>query len=271
MAGDETANFVKKWGPNPDCAAIRLWSCAVDSSRTLCDSWPLPMPNGDALELIEQIEERALRQANTFGGSQAFMLEAVNKGDRPMATDVFRVYGEALPGATGGLATEPANEAGHVAQMMRHNEAIFRSSIMGQQGLLKSAHQLLELSDRRAERAEDRSLKWLEQVAAIATQEREREVALKKEEGSAESRRLVTNKLLNLLPMVASSVVGNKPGHEATGVVIGLKSVFESLSQEQMVAILNLLSEDQRMAFLQQIKKMADPEPGTPSRGPTEH
>lgn len=276
MAGDEAEKFVARWAQDPECTAIALYSCTADGSRLLCDTYKItPAPTDEQRrDLFEQIEERALRQANTFGGSQAFVIEALNVGRRTLATDVFRVYGEALPGATGSIATEPANEGGHTAQMMRHNEALTRTFVSASQGQFKTLIAQIELSDRRAAAAEERSLKSLELISTIATQEREREVALRKVDSEIQLKNLIAGKVANLLPSVAGSIMGKQPGGKEMAAVTQIAGVLEGLSGDQMDGILKLLNPTQQIALLKTVKEMHAAGmlgEAKPDEGPTKH
>ena len=268
MGGEKTEAFVKRYGDpeqEPDVGRLTLYGVTVDGSRTPCESWRIPHEKG-LIDLLELIEERALLQANTFGGNQAFMLAAEDKQGRARASDVFRVSGEVIPGAA--ITREPANEGGGFAQMMRHCEILMHTHVMGFEKMARHSASLIESADKRATAAEARNLDWLSFVSKIVGEEREREVALKKEEMRGEVMRNIAGRVTNLLPEVAASFVKAKAPHGAAySGAIRVKGLFDSLNNDQIKGILDLLTQEQQMLLFKTMKELAAEEEAAKASG----
>lgn len=269
--GAEVENLIKN--QLAGAYSAKLFMVGLDGIRTLCLRWPGPF--GDPSELLEQVEERALRQANALGGVQSFLFEMYDNAGQPLGCEVFRLSAEAMGGDRSMLA-EPANEGGVVAQLMRQNEALLRTQalVLKEQTVswkenLRAALNMVEASHKRADFSEGKYLEGLQVISQVLTGESENAVALKKAEGNADAKRLIAGRVAGLLPMVASAFVQNGPAKSpAHATLIGAKNLFTSLTQEQIQAFLALLSPDQAAQVFQMMEAVMATEPPPPPPAP---
>ena len=228
--------------------AATLYTVGLDGVRTLCLRWPGPF--GDATELIEQVEERALRQANSLGGVHAFLIELAGQDGAVLGTEFFRVSAESF--RDGSIVSEPANEGGLLAQMMRHTEACFKTTVLGGEKNLLHAHKMLETSARRAEYAENKFLDMLSKMHDIMTGERQAQVDLVKAEARAVATKQIGSKIAMLIPELSAAFLSGAAGPKggAHAAVIRAKNLFSTIRPDQLQGILGVLEVEQQGAML---------------------
>ena len=236
--------------------AATLYTVGLEGTRTLCLRWQGPF--ADTSELIEQIEERALRQANTLGGVHNFLLELAGADGAVLGTEFFRVSAESFAG--GSIVAEPANEGGLLAQLMRHTEAVFRSNIQGNDKTLSHAHRLIETANRRAEFSEQKFLEALSTMHTIMTGERQTQVELVKAEARAAATKQIGSKIAMLIPEMSAAFLSSKAGAggPAHALALRAKSLFSTITQDQLKGILgslDLTQQGQLIALLSGLAK----------------
>lgn len=261
--GAEVATLVR----SQQAAALvaTLYTIGLQGQRTVCLAWrgPFPDPIDD---LIEQVEERALRQANALGGVHAFQLEMADAEGRVLGTEFFRVSAEPM----GSIVAEPANEGGVLAQHMRLLEACFRSQVGGSEKLLHQAIKMMERSDARAVHFEDSYLKALITVGDAIRGEREHELEIRKIEAHGKSKEIVARKIAALLPEVTAGVFNRYGGPQgaAHAAAISAKGLFESIDGEQLQAIMNALRPEQQAGLFALMKRLAKEEEARAAQEP---
>lgn len=240
-----------------ECASIALYHLALDSTRTLCARWPGPINVENQAEVLEQIEERALRQANVLGGSHAFHLEAVDAQKQILMTEVFRVSAESLPGATGMLATEPANEAGAFAQLMRHNEVLFRLSTDAWRGANYVVAEQLRRQDAQLQAFELERANMLRIERETYTERMQHERDMAKQKRNAELQDQVFKQLQAIAPEVLALIREKKVGDVEGAAAVGFKGLVETLRPDQMTKIFDALEPGQQVTLMNAIKRIA--------------
>lgn len=227
---------------------------ASDGSRMACNRWDVGRDVDDAYkETFEQIEERALRQANALGGTHAFILEWYRQceGERPRVEghEVFRVSAETAPG--GRFMSEPANEGGLVAQAMRHQETNQKHlSAMFDRAM----HHMGRTLDRISERAEKAETRYVESMGVFLesiANKQAHEVELVKAQGNAEVKAQLAGRVATLIPAMAGRVMEHF-GKE--GFQVRLRGFFETLKPEQFGGILQQLQPEQQALLLEMAK-----------------
>ena len=217
----------------------------------------------DELEVLaNDIEADSAEDAEGIGGVQKYQLMAFRVKSRlPVGRFTFRMSGSEIDEYDGDGSSEPANQRGHMAQMMRHNEALMRISVMGANqsiGLLnrtvaKQADQIDSLMGERF-----RTMELLEQ---LVSKKHERELATKESENREERYQQLFEKGNVLLPLIANKIAGRKvlPEHVSPEVSM-TRALFETMSQAQMSAILPHLRPEQRLALIEVLEKVQDEE-----------
>lgn len=246
---------------------------AQDGSRVQCQVWQGPFR--DPTETYEEIEERALRQANTLGGTHVFWVEALGIGDRAIASEVFRVTAEILPSGVN-ASSEPANEGGHYAQMMRHNEGYFRNSIASQrevtQGfkmLQTQTLQVLSTLTNRLNSVETRYGEQMMQVSQVIAGEREAEREALAETNRQAFRADMAKRATALLPEAIAAITGKRPEGAAAAAALSVKGLFATLTEKQVGTILAVLQPEQQAALLGLLKRLAAEDEAREAATPT--
>lgn len=237
--------------------AATLYTVGLDGVRTICLRWAGPF--ADTSELVDAVEDRALRQANTLGGVHAFQLELADEGGRVLGTEVFRVAAEVWKDGRP-ITSEPANEGGLLAQLMRFNEGIMRTHVQGSERTLGSALKLLEQANKRADFSEAKFLESLSVIHSVMTGERETQVAMVKAEARAVATKQIGNKIATLLPEVTAAFLSGNAGPSGPmhAAVLKVKNVFSSITEEQLKGILNLLSAEQQLGVFSLMRTLTE-------------
>lgn len=265
--GAETEALLRTY--EASAASVALYTVSVQGSRSRCTSWTAPF---QWAEVLEAAEERALRQANTLGGVHAFCLEVCDAKGAALGTEYFRVTAEAF--GANAMVSEPANEAGVLAQQMRLTEAVFRTQVLGAEKLLDKAAKMIERADKRAENFESRYVESLNVVASVITGEREFALEMAKVEKHAESKAVLVKKIASMVPVVTGAFLAKNAGPKgaAHASAVRAKGLFETINPQQFRAILELLQPEQQAALFDLMKGLAaEAEAEQQAEGATEH
>jgi hypothetical protein len=231
----------------PTAIKATLYTIGLDGHRTVC--LRVAGPFEDPADLYEQIEERALRQANTLGGIHNFMLELVDGAGAQLGTEVFRVSAEGHGDRS--MLAEPANEGGVLALSMRLTQAFAQLQVQGSAKTLDSAHKLIEVMARRADHAEQKYLEGMQVIARSLSNDRAAEVEAIKATGNAQAKQLVASKLAGLIPQVLAAFVSKNAGPKgkAHASALRMKDFTGTLTSEQFESILGVLRPEQQGAL----------------------
>lgn len=165
-----------------------------------------------------------------------------------------------------GYDSEPATKTGHLAQLMRHNEVILKSFMLGQSHTQAShdkiigvlASQNTELLAHNKEMEQHR-LRNLELQEALLTNQHERDLEVMEQERKEKtySELLDTVKLLG--PAFVNRMGKGKNGQKllpetASPNELAFKALIESLSEKQKMAFLGTLKESQKVALMELFK-----------------
>lgn len=253
--GSEVAQLVQSQRSHAGSAA--LYTIGLQGHRTLCTRWaPLP----DEAELIEQIEERALRQANVLGGMHNFMVELYDATGQPLGSEVFRLAAENFGDTSRSLLTEPANEGGIVAMSMRHTEASNRTLVEFAHKVMTGIVKPLEAVTRRLSASEEHQLAMMQAVQTLVFQDRAQEAEIERAQGSAKAKAIMAERVAGLLPAVAAGIVSKlaPQGGAAQFAAAGAEAFFSSIRADQFTKLVEIFDPDQRMqlfAFMEGLAK----------------
>lgn len=260
---ERVRQFVERYHPRAD--EFVLYAHDDQQGRTPCDRWA--RKEHDWLDIYEGAERRALAHVNTVGGVVLFSLEAQHEG-RSLAHELMRVSAEALPGAQ--LATEPANEGGMLAMLMRHQEATQRMALGNTEKLLRASIRIVESATKRASDAEKRAMEQFDVLATQRTADLRAQAELENQQANAALKRQVGTQLAALLPQAAGKILGKTVGPEV-GAVVALKGFLETIRPEQMDALLRTLDPAQQAALLDLYRSMQPPEEQSDQAGEGVH
>ncbi len=252
------SHLVAKWYTAEEVAAFRLCVVGLDGAPTPLDIWPKEF--GET-EIREAVEESAARHCNVFGGSHAYVVQALEKETGAvLATHPFRVSAEALPGASV-LASEPANVGGITAQLMRHQEAIMSSTVIAWDKLGRTQNQIIDRSDKRAARSESAYMKVVELHHELIERAEERKNAGRRADALLEIKRSSAEKITAILPVLAQAVVGKVAPQGLDRMSANTaRMLFESMSEAQLGAWIQTLDQAQQASVFQLMKDLATAE-----------
>lgn len=253
-ASNEVAIVLREHGAT--CASVALYHLAVDSSRILCQRWAGPIDEHNRHNVLEQIEERALRQANILGGSHAFYIEAVDAQRQIMMTEVFRVSAESLVGANA-LATEPANDVGQRAQQMRHQENLHRLYTDAIRDTLNAATELVGQQRAVIKEQSADHIAYLQASRESIRNQQAHELELRKVEANAAKWKGFLEQLQQVSPEIMAMVRHKKIGDVAGAAAIGMRGFIETLKPDQLTQIANVLEPTQQLVLFEAIKRLA--------------
>jgi len=227
-----------------------LYTVGLDGHRTVCLRWAGPFD--DHAELLEQCEERALRQANALGGVHSFCFEMLDGSGASLGCEFFRVSAESFGGERS-LLSEPANEGGVLAQSMRLTEAFARLQVMGAEKQSTITLRMLEASAKRAEFAEGKYLEAIQATHSMLTGERAAEVEMVKANNRGQAQLVIANRVATLIGPVMAAFLSKKGGEQGGlhAAMVGLTGLISSLTAEQLEAIVGHLKPEQAAAMFQ--------------------
>lgn len=253
MSAQQPAEFIGRKLHEGSAAAFRLSVALADGSQTLLDRYPATL--GEQ-ELVDRIEERSERHARMGPTVALFVVEAIDDKGDSAGCETFRVSANS-PGRL--AATEPANETGLLAQLMRHNEATQRTLHANVASMLDHMRHQVEESRARDADALAARFKLLEVTESLLSQRSERELAAEQAKSREEMKREGMQKLLTL-GQVAVSHLAAKNGGEGSQEIAQVMSavrVFETLDGDQLRAILSVLAPEQQAVLVGLLQTMA--------------
>ena len=195
-----------------------------------------------------------------FGGSHAYVLQALEPEGAVLATHPFRVSAEALPGASV-LASEPANIGGITAQLMRHQEAIVSSTVIAWDKLARTQNGIIDRGDKRAARSEAAYMRVVELHQELIERSEERKAESRRADALLAIKTSSAEKITAILPVLAQAVVGKVAPQGLDRMSANTaRMLFESMSESQLAAWLQTLNDTQQAAVFQLMKDLATAE-----------
>jgi hypothetical protein len=244
----------------PSCVQVRLMHLAQDGTRMPGASWDGPLDtSAKRLDCAEDIEERAARETNILGGIHAWYIEVDGEGGKTLATEIFRLSAESLPNGKS-ISTEPANEGGVLAQMMRHHEVMAKQYMWDRERVSETLASENSKLRARNENLEDKLFKTLDTVREAILGERQHELELLKAKAKNELMLSVGKQVQGLLPEVASAFVHKQAKAPAAAAAIGIQEFLKTITPEQFDVILSTLRPEQAMVLVQAMKRIAEAE-----------
>lgn len=202
----------------------------------------------------------AAADAQGLGGVQQYCLQAFHgDSDNQSARFTFRMDGEPEDGESDGMLSEPASLKGALAQQMRHNEAIMKTSLAAVQGIIATQARTIESQNQRLSAMEQERIESLDTVVSLVTDSHQRELETRKAEHREKMIEGMVNRLGPLIGIVANKVSGGKL--LPPPVKDGVAAVFGSLMEDpdRLGKIMQLLNPEER-GLLQDIIGLGKPE-----------
>jgi hypothetical protein len=225
-----------------------------DSAHHTVDEWTLAELT-DPHALAEVIYGTAVRDAQALKTSLAYGVFAL-RDDRP--EPISRMYLRVDAGAGWMQPSDPPDERGVTAMLMRHTEASARLSLGHSRGILDQYERLLEqntahhtrLLDQayaRITALEGREIEALDLREKLQSIARERELELAQLSRRSELRLFAIDKLSQLAPLILAKLgpAGERPGSSTVGAIEVLEQLILSITPEQFPQVVALLRPEQ--------------------------
>lgn len=236
-------------------AAFALYCVLPEGTQSLMDRFPVKM---GFFELRDRVEERCERHARLGSTVGTFAVEAIDEGGKSLGFEVFRVSAN-VPGSKVVLS-EPANEVGLLAQLMRHNEFHQRTMASTTATILDWQAKMLDEAKKEAQGANDMRLKMFEVMEALADKRHERDLAREEQSSRLKLKQDALEKVMSLGSLVAGHIAPQlAPPEKAQefGLAVAAIRIFETLTPDQLRAILGLLGPEQQALVLRAMQTMA--------------
>lgn len=240
-------------------AAAALYTMGLTGQRTPCCRWGAPVGElPDEAELLEQVEERALRQANVLGGVHNFQLELYDGDKNPIGCEFFRVSAESFGGERS-LLTEPANEGGVLAQQMRLTEAYARTHVQFTEKGFNQLTRVIDVMSRRVQQSEENSAQMMGTLYEVLIGRGETEVEVQRAKGNARTKEIMAERVMGLLPAIAAGFIHKNAGPNGAAhfAAQGADAFYSSITQEQLSVIMQALNPEQRQQLFVMIEGIA--------------
>lgn len=258
----EPTGFLRRKLAEGDAERFALLLVNVEGSATFCDAWPASL---GFEEIRDSVEDKAARVAAMGATVCNFMLraEGVKRQDgtrEDLGFESFRVASQVAK-TTGALMSEPANEAGLLAQLMRHNETNLRTTFQVQGVMFTQQQEEVRRLREQVTQFDERRIELFQLVEGLTTEKAARELAERKEQHTQQLKEKALNSLLPLLTIAADSVMGKvHPEGAALTAAHMAKDLFSTLKQEQVVEMLKHLEPEQAAQVIRMYRMLVQQE-----------
>ncbi len=227
----------------------------VPSAKKTDENW--------IVETVNRIEGDSMSDAGGIGGVQRYVVLAFYEktGEKPMARFTFREAGHDEEYDED--ESEPATRAGHMAQMMRHNEAIMRIAVAGTGQVLSYLQRSNSNQAEIIEKLITEKMRGIETMEDLKSQEFERRLIREKEERDDKRKAEVFEKLMALAPVVVNKIAGKNLLPAPSTEREMMRALLGSLSEDQLLSLSRILRPEQSALIAEIAGSVQDsPHPG---------
>jgi len=227
---------------------IDLFSLDANQSTSIIDTWAIGGNEQNDIavqEIVEQVKLEAQNFADVIGGNQTFMITVRGEHDF-VANTYFKMIGLR---AEDGIGSEPANQKGVLAQLMRHNQQLMSMNNMAMSQAFRHLTSMNERLSDRNETLEQHRIDMYDVLEDLTTRKHEREIEANTAIENSELKRKAFEQFLPLLPLVLNKIAGVEGGGDSA---MGntLLTFFESLDDKQRQEIQDSLSQEQQIVLM---------------------
>lgn len=216
-------------------------------------------------EVANEIETSAHTDAGGLGGPQKYMVFAFfEKSEaKPLARFPFLEHASDVGDSDEGdeLDTESPNAKGLTAQLMRHNEALMRTTMMGITQIIGTLQRQTAKQAETIEKLVEEKFQNLDLVEELLGRKQERDIAAQEADTK---RKLITDageKALALLPVIVNKMAGKEVMAAPSMNDEMLRSFLATITPEQMEGLSKVLKPEQAMIVMELYQKMMNPPP----------
>jgi len=209
--------------------------------------------------LARDVDEQLGTDADGLTGTQRYMLFCVTGDDdnpKRLGRLPLRYRGQPEDGDADEISSEPATAKGLLAQSQRHTEAFARLAI-GQMAPLAGVQErmisrLADMNDKMM----DKHVELLELVEELSSHKHARQLEEKREEGKQATRAIFAKQLMPMIATIVRKATGATPAGALPPEVAQIKTLLESLTDQQQEQLQAILSPAQVIAFVDLFDQM---------------
>jgi len=242
------------------CIKIELGHLALGGKKSgelyFCKV-PEDPEEGFVSTLLTTIEDLSQADVEGLGGVQTYAVFAYfeDKPTRPTARYVFKLRDESEANE---LESEPPSKEGITAQLMRHNEAIMRSSSIAQAQVMNALVTSLQRLSEQNEQMSAEKLESLKTMEELYSHRHERELELLESQAKQERIDKVVGKLDLLAPVLINKLGGGNgeqkqltDGNQNSVRDAMLGGLANSITPEQLSKLQGVFSDEQMATLLE--------------------
>ena len=228
-------------------------------------SWncPIEMDEQWVQDTTNEVETSAHTDAGGLGGPQKYMLFAFFERSeaKPLARFPFLEHASDDVGGGEGddLDTESPNAKGLTAQLMRHNEALMRTTMMGITQIIGTLQRQVSKQSDTIEKLVQEKFDNLDTMEELLSNKQKRDLEFKEAETKQKLLTDAAEKTMALLPVVVSKLTGKAlPGAPSMNEEL-LKTFLSSITPEQLESLTKVLRPEQAMVVVELYQKLMNP------------
>lgn len=227
---------------------VASWNCPIE----LDEQW--------IQDTVNEVETSAHTDAGGLGGPQKYMLFAFFERSeaKPLARFPFLEHASDDVGGGDGdeLDTESPNAKGLTAQLMRHNEALMRTTMMGITQIIGTLQRQVSKQSETIEKLVQEKFDNLDTMEQLLGKKQERELEMREAETKQKLLTDAAEKAMALMPIVVSKLTGKAlPGAPTANDEL-LKTFLSTITPEQLDKLTSILSPEQTMVVLELYQKL---------------
>jgi len=215
---------------------------------------PDGIPPEDLDALITQIETICYEDAGGLEGTQRYVLFPYFKdAQKTIGRFVLRIEGDANDDDE--LASEPATKTGLLAQLMRHQEAIMRTSMLGIQNVVQMQQRVISRLSEQNEAMLGKHVENINSLEDLRNEKHERDLKSEEARFRQKSMQDIVDKVMLLLPNVVNKLGGKGQKllpEKSTTTEAGIYSLLSSITPDQLATLSGVLKPEQ-LATLQNV------------------
>jgi len=217
----------------------------------------LPVPrkavdDGWFEEACNQIEIRIADDAEGLGGMQTYSVLSYydKRADKPGSR--FTIRETSADDNLEDAESEPPTKTGIITQMMRHNEAAIRISLMSVGQVLTALKSANARQADLIEKMTTEKLANIETMERLRSEEVERRILLQKAETDEKMKGEIFDKLATLLPIAINRISGkNLLPAKKTAMEAVAQGLVESITPEQLEQLQTVFQPNQLVALME--------------------
>lgn len=212
--------------------------------------------------LAGEIELKATDDAEGLGGVQRYTINCFFKNsDGSQTRYIFKV--DASDGEetedSGEYMTEPPSMKGLISQLMRHNEATMRTATMVTNHNMTLQQRIIERQAEQVEKLLSEKYDNMRTMEGVLSEQHKRKLEEMEQLSNQQFREEIIKKVALLAPVVANRIAGRTIVPVGSPMNASLVALRESLTQEQMQALMGVLRPEQAMAVIEMLQSVTPP------------